>query len=507
MTPATPDETRARFATLQTRLRSLFQRLMSDRGAPRTVVVVPGLSLDPEVLATIDAARHYEERMLSMLMLLRMPRTRIVFVTSTPLAPSIVDYYLHLLSGVPTAHARSRLILLSANDASPRSLTTKLLERPRLLQRIRAAVGDPAEAHLSVFNATHLERDLALALDIPLYGCDPELAYWGTKSGSRTAFRRAGVMTPEGRENLRDLSDVADTLAELRRRTPQLRRAVVKLEEGFSGEGNAVFDFRDAPDGPALAAWVRNHLRDRLRFESPRMGLETYVGKFHELGGIVESWIEGEQKRTPSVQMRVNALGQLETISSHEQIMGGPNGQVFLGSRFPADATYRRTLQDESRKIGTILQGEGVLGRFSIDWVSVRVEHGWRHYAIEINLRKGGTTLPYQMLQFLTAGCIDEDTGAFRTPLGQERCYRATDNLVDERLRRLIPEDLMDILVERNLHFDETTQKGVVFSLISALSEHGKLGLLAIDETPEGADALFDNTVAVVLEEAESTRA
>jgi hypothetical protein len=505
MTRATPPEIRDRFAVLQARLRPLFQRLEDDATAPRTVVVVPGLSVDPEVLSTIGGARHYEERLLSMLMLLRMPRTRIVFVTSAPLAPSIVDYYLHLLSGVPAAHARSRLILLSANDASARSLTAKLLERPRLLQRIREAIGDPAHAHLSVFNATHLERDLALALDIPLYGCDPDLAYWGTKSGSRTAFRRAGVLTPEGREGLRDLDDAAEALADLRRNNPELRRAVVKLDEGFSGEGNALFDFRDAPDGPALAAWVRGHLRDRLRFEAAGMGFEIYAAKFQELGGIVESWIEGEHKQTPSVQLRVNALGELETISSHEQVMGGPSGQIFLGSRFPADASYRRTLQEESRKIGAVLQAEGVLGRFSIDWVSVRTDHGWRHYAIEINLRKGGTTLPYQMLQFLTAGHIDDETGTFRTPLGQERCYRATDNLVDERLRRLIPEDLMDILVERKLHFDKTTQRGVVFSLISALSEHGKLGLVAIAETPEGADALYDETVAVLLEEAEAT--
>src|SRR5215212_5493166 len=63
MTQATPDEIRARFAALQARLRSLFQRLKDDPGAPRTVVVVPGLSLDPEVLASIGAARHYEERM------------------------------------------------------------------------------------------------------------------------------------------------------------------------------------------------------------------------------------------------------------------------------------------------------------------------------------------------------------------------------------------------------------------------------------------------------------
>ena len=178
-----------------------------------------------------------------------------------------------------------------------------------MLRRIRDAIGDPAQAHLSVFNATHLKRNLALALDIPLYGCDPELLYWGTKSGSRTAFRRAGVMAPEGHENLRDLSDVADALVDLRRRAPGCR-AVVKLDEGFSGEGNAVYDFGDAPDGPALAAWVRDNLRERLRFESTSMGFDLYAAKFQELGGIVESWIEGEHKRTPSVQMRSQRAGR-----------------------------------------------------------------------------------------------------------------------------------------------------------------------------------------------------
>ena len=131
------------------------------------------------------------------------------------------------------------------------------------------------------------------------------------------------------------------------------------------------------------------------------MGFDLYAAKFQELGGIVESWIEGEHKRTPSVQMRVNALDELETISSHEQIMGGPSGQIFLGSRFPADAAYRRKLQDESRKIGEVLQAEGVLGRFSVDWVSVRTDHAWRHYAIEINLRRAAQRFPIRCFSSL----------------------------------------------------------------------------------------------------------
>ena len=245
------------------RLRPFFERVQYDTLVPRTVVVVPGLSLDADVLAEVPGARHYEERQLSMLMLLRMPHTRIVFVTSTPIPNIVVDYYLNLLSGIPWTHARERLTLLSAHDASPRSVTEKVLERPRLLQRIRQAMGDPAQAHLSVFNATRLERDLALALDIPLYACDPALSYWGSKSGSRHAFRRAGLDLPDGEEDLCHMDDVARALTELRQRNPQLRRAVVKLDEGFSGDGNALFEFSDAPDEPELASWVRAELPRR----------------------------------------------------------------------------------------------------------------------------------------------------------------------------------------------------------------------------------------------------
>lgn len=483
-----------RYARLQSRLRPLFETVQHDPLAPRTVVVVPGLSLDPEVLAKVAGVRHYEERQLSMLMLLRYPRTRVVFVTSTPVADSVIDYYLHLLAGIPGTHARQRLTLLSAHDASPRSLTAKILERPRLLARLHAAIGDPALAHLSVFNATPLERDLALALDIPLYACDPALAHWGSKSGSRRAFRLAGVALPDGAEDLPTLEAAAVALAELKARQPTLRRAVLKLNEGFSGEGNAVYDYSEPCSAPA----IRAHLPERLRFEATGLNYATYARKYAELGGIVEAWVDGAEKCSPSVQLRVNALGTLEVISTHDQILGGPNGQIFLGSRFPADARYRTELQQAGLAVGRVLQAQGVLGRFSIDFVSTRSEAGWRHQAIEINLRKGGTTLPYQMLQFLTAGAVDAH-GEFLTPLGQRRCYRATDNLCASQLRTLIPEDLIDILVEQRLHFDETTQQGVVFNLIGALSEHGKLGLVAIAADRAAADALYERTVALLL--------
>src|SRR3954451_21903547 len=99
-------EERQCFAHIQERRAPLFQRAFPDPRAHQTVVVIPSLSLDAEELAKISGVPHYEERMLCMLMLLRMPHTPLVYITSQPVATTIIDYSLHLLPGIPVSHAR-----------------------------------------------------------------------------------------------------------------------------------------------------------------------------------------------------------------------------------------------------------------------------------------------------------------------------------------------------------------------------------------------------------------
>ncbi len=199
MNPAgatTPSPQEGAFARLQARLTSMF-REFSDQDAPRTVVIIPSLTMDREVLANISGAHHYEERMLCYLMLLRLPRTQVIYVTSHSVPEPIIDYYLHLLPGIPAQHARKRLTLLSCHDGSRTSLTEKIIERPRLQQRIRDAIPDPSSAYMICFNVTEQERDLALSLDLPIYGCDPDLLSLGSKSGSRKIFLEAGIAMQE----------------------------------------------------------------------------------------------------------------------------------------------------------------------------------------------------------------------------------------------------------------------------------------------------------------------
>lgn len=486
-----------RFDVLQSILTEQYQALFADPNAPRTVLVLPSLSLDSQVMAKVSGVAHYEERMLCLLMLLRMPRTRVIYVSSTSISSTIIDYYLHLLPGVPSGHARRRLTLLSCDDTHFAPLTQKILDRPRLLERVKDAVGDPALAHMTCFTVSDLERQLALTLGIPIYGCDPALLHWGSKSGSRKIFQEAGIDHPAGYEDLRNIDDVARALSQLRTEHVQLAKAVVKINEGFSGEGNAVFDFSGAPQGSALLPWVKSRLPD-LAFEAKGMTFDLYEDKLTAMGGIVEEWIPGTLKESPSVQFRVDPLGRLETISTHDQILGGKNGQIFLGARFPASAAYRLDIQRNGQKAAQALAQKGVLGRFGIDFVSVKHADGWRHVAIEINLRKGGTTHPFQMLQFLTDGHYDPTTGLFLTPSGRPRGYYASDNLESERYRGLTPDDLIDISVLNGLHFNAATAEGVAFHLIGALSEFGKLGIVAIGETQERADALYRKSVAVL---------
>ncbi|MFT6146470.1 MAG: hypothetical protein ACI855_001660, partial [Myxococcota bacterium] len=356
---------------------------------------------------------------------------------------------------------------------------------------------------------TAAERTLAVRLGIPLNSVDPQLNHLGTKSGCREIFREADILLPEGFERLSTPDDMARSLASLKTSDPTRRRAVVKLNEGFSGEGNALFYFDDddsSHNETELAKRLLDRLPTGLRYEAATENWDSFSTKYAEMQGVVESFVEGEDKRSPSVQCRVNALGQPQVISTHDQVLGGPSGQVFLGCTFPAAEAYRLDIQRSGAKVARVLADRGVIGRFAVDYVSVPDGHGgFEHYAIEVNLRKGGTTHPFLTLKFLTAGGLDLDTGLFITPNGQPKYYFATDTIQEDRYKGLRPDDLVDISVYHRLHFHGPTQRGVVFHLIGALSQFGKVGIVAIGDNPQQAKFLYKQTLQV-LDEATGRR-
>ena len=501
----TADEADARFARLQAKLVPLWKSIRAFNQDEQTIVVVSSMSSGATVSGAIQQA--LEERFLFLLLLLRQPRARLVYVTSQPIDPSIIEYYLGLMPGVIGGHARRRLFLVSPHDGSSRPLSAKLLARPWLLERIRGLIPDSERAHLVPYSTTHLERDLALRLGIPMYGADPRFFPLGTKSGCRRLFAEEGVPHPLGAEGMQSVDDVVAAIVSMRARKPALQGVIIKLNEGVSGAGNAVVDLAPVPavgsigEGEAVRAQVR-----AARFESPRVTYERYVERLRSDGGIVEERIVGRDFRSPSVQLRVTPLGELELLSTHDQLLGGVSGQSYLGCRFPADPEYAVTITREAAKVGRRLAREGVIGRFALDFVVVRDEGGgWQTYAIELNLRKGGTTHPFLTLQFLTDGSYDADTGAFTAPSGRTKCFVASDHLESPHYRAFTPDDLFDVVTRHGLHFDHTRQTGVIFHMMSALSEHGRLGLTAVGDSAAEANALYARGQSIL--EAEATAA
>ncbi|MDX1515221.1 MAG: peptide ligase PGM1-related protein [Woeseiaceae bacterium] len=488
------DEDR-QFESLKRQLPKIWYALHSDPEHEHTSVIVPSLSVDQEELAKVLGAAYYEERLLFALIRLRNPNARLIYITSQPVHPDIVDYYLQLLDGVSLKHAHQRLHMLSVYDASARPLTEKVLERPRLIARIRKLIGDQDQAYLTCYNSTHLERSLALKLGVPLNGVDPALLGYGTKSGNRRVFAEAGIGFPAGYEDLRSEDDIVQALRKLGAERPDMRRAVVKLNEGFGGEGNGVFTYPDNRDDDAA---IRDSLH-RLSWTSSTETASSFLRKFAAMGGIVEELVSADEIRSPSVQMRVQPDGVARVVSSHEQVLGGATGQSYLGCRFPASDDYRSLLLDEARKVGQVLAEKGVLGRFAIDFLAYRdVQGAWRAKAIEINLRMGGTTPPYHALEFLTHGALDDATGLFHAPDGKAKYYSATDNLKSSQYRGLLPEDLFDIIARHGIGFRHTTGCGALFYMIGALSQYGKVGLTCIGNTPEEAQALFERAAEVL---------
>ncbi len=495
--PGTAEEI-SYFRKLQEDFVQQYRDAFPDKLAPKTIVVIPSLTLDQEILEKISGYLYYEERLLCLLMLLRMPNTNIIYLTSVPIDPVIIDYYLHLLPGITGYHALRRLKTLSCHDSSAVPLTQKVLQRPLLVDRIKKNIPANHAAHMVCFNVTALERTLAVQLDIPVFGCDPDLYSLGMKSGSRELFRTLGIDLPDGKEQLHSKEDIIQALYELKMKNPGLRRAILKMDEGFSGDGNAIFNYNSTTESNDLRKSIEVSLEQDLIIVAENLDKKTFFEKFNSMGGIAEAFIEGEIKSSPSVQCRLNPTGTIDVISTHDQVLGGNHQQVFLGATFPANPEYSIEIAEIAGKIAREAVALGVIGRLGVDFISVKENNRWKHYAIEINIRKGGTTHPYLMLQFLTDGHYQADKGKFYTANGQERFYFATDNVKVSTCKGLVPADLIDIAMQHDLLYDGTTQEGIMFHMISALSQYGKMGMVCIGNSLDRSLEYYKKAVAVL---------
>ena len=252
---------------------------------------------------------------------------------------------------------------------------------------------------------------------------------------------------PLGREDVHGIDDVAAAAEWIRASRPSATAVVVKHDDSGAGDGNLVVDLRDDSGAPldphqlladiaALPAWFLDDLA---------------AG-----GGVVEELVTGDRLRSPSVQVDLLPGGGVRVLATHDQVLGGANGQVYLGCRFPADPAYAADLARFGHAVGSELAARGCVGRAGVDVMAARSgDAPWSLTALEVNLRKGGTTHPFSALRSLVPGHYDSEAGSWLADAdGSARAYRSTDNFVDPTLAERSPQSVIDAVREAGLQFD-----------------------------------------------------
>jgi hypothetical protein len=195
--------------------------------------------------------------------------------------------------------------------------------------------------------------------------------------------------------------------------------------------------------------------------------------------------------------MRIAPDGSHEIVSTHDQILGGPDDQVYQGCKFPANSSHRKYIQDAGSKIAGALAAKGVMGSFGVDFVVAPDPNNPHHldiYLSEINLRMGGTTHPFLMARLVTQGRYDQESGELLVD-GKAKCYVATDNLKSDSYVGLEPEEVIAAFDRAGLGFDRQTNVGVTLHLLGPLKKHGKLGVVCIADSHEEADELYAGVI------------
>jgi PGM1 C-terminal domain/ATP-grasp domain len=459
-----------------------------------TVIVLPSLSLSQDDLGRLTGIAHYEERLLFLLLALRQPEVRIIYLSSVPIDAAIIDYYLRLLPD--PGDARARLSVVAAGDTSARPLTAKLLDRPDLLRRLQSLAREADNVWILPFNVTELERSFATRLQTPIYGPSPELALLGSKSGSRRVAKAAGVPVPDGVEDLRSLAALDRAATKLRRRRAGPCSLIVKLDDSFSGLGNATVDLAASPASIAGSP---------TSFSAGGESWSGFADKIARRGAVVEERLRQPGMTFPSVLGEIAPGGTFTVLATHDQVLGGPSGQVYVGCRFPAASGYRDAIQDSAEQVAKSLAAAGAIGVFGIDFMVVPSDDGDRAFLGEINLRLGGTTHPLGVTALATGGRYDRSSGHLLVG-GRPRSYVATDNYRSDRLVGMTPAGVVELVDRGGLAFRPGDTSGVVLHLLGAVEQLGKLGFTCVAESAEEAASLYRRTLAA-LEGSDSTAA
>ena len=78
----------------------------------------------------------------------------------------------------------------------------------------------------------------------------------------------------------------------------------------------------------------------------------------------------------------------------------------------------------------------------------------------------------------------------------------ATDHFEDPSLKGLRIADLFDLVAVSGIHYDQARERGIVFHMMSAITELGRVGMTAVGATADEAEERYADAETRLRDEA-----
>jgi len=478
--------------------------LSHQQGEELNVIVIPSMSFDQKLLEGIVGIEYYESRSLWEVLRVKESRVFVTFITIKKINRLQIDHLFYCANLSQEEINRVTFFSLEENGSflGKLSLTEGILKNTEIFQQVKL-LSSKKSSYIESFLMTKSEEELSRQLDIPIWWAHPDLNFFQSKSGNRVLLEDQLPM-PYGHHSIYSEGQLILKISDIWLKRKYAKRIVVKLNHGVSGDGNAILDRAISVDKfinfniNEKISHVRSRLQ-KMKFFLKSLNYGLFIKRLVEEGAIVEEFIEGKQKYSPSVQVMVNCTGAVELLSSHEQILDS-EGMRFLGSNYPASNFYRKEIEELGIKAGECLLKNDIYGIFSIDFLVTQKNNKYEISVIEINIRKGGTTHPYWTSKLLLDACRSEESGCLIDNQGREYVYRSNDNFEKQTNNILSLDEILNGAKEENLIFNLDQKEGVIFHLLSAWRPLGKIGYTIIaknsnrlDKIQEQIEKIFDS--------------
>jgi L-propargylglycine--L-glutamate ligase len=450
-----------------------------------TYILLYSIDYDEGVLAEMPYAASFGERSLARLGLLRSPDVRVVLVLPRPVGDDIIDYHLRDVVGLDegeAGRARARLRVVSPRGFSPVPLVHLVLDDPDLIEQLRTEAAAADAAVLVNFTPSAEMEDLATRLGAVVEeGPWRPAEQWGSKSGSKTAFRLSGIAACRGSSTpWFSVASVRDAALRLATTAPRPAQVVVKLDHASwsGGVGNAVIDCRLLLEGGDLAGAVHKVLQP----------WDAFVRRIPTDGAIVEEYVPSSS--SPSGQGTIDAAGVVTVRGSHQQILR--HGE-YVGCIFPAPENLRDRIGDAVFQVGKTLAQSGVRGTFGVDFLALETGE---LFAAEINVRKLGPTHVSSYVETVVGDRLRLDGTLERS--GTPIAYVNRRRPGHPEWLGVSPATARAALKAQGLLFDRATRSGAILHILGALPTCGFVETTCVAPSVDEARAVDAQVTAVL---------